>query len=288
MDVKELLEKKNIKYTSKGKDYLVSCLNPEHPDRHPSMRIDKLSGVFGCYSCGFSGNLYSLFNIKNNNLINVKIERIQEAIKNILGNKHVPKPLDAVNFVKDFRDISKDTYAHFDAFTTSDWDNMEDRVIFPIYNILGDTVAYQGRLIYSDIEPKYKVYPSNAKLPLFPPKVEAVDDSIILVEGLFDMINLYDKGLKNVVCTFGTAFGSVKKDQKVKTNIEKLNSYKLQGINTIYIMYDGDKPGRDAAEKLKHALENNFIVDTIDLPDGVDPGSFTKQDVDRLKEVLYG
>ena len=35
----------------KGKDYVVSCLNPEHDDKNPSMRIDQITGIFNCFSC---------------------------------------------------------------------------------------------------------------------------------------------------------------------------------------------------------------------------------------------
>ena len=46
MNVEDLLSKRNIHYTPKGRDFLVSCINPEHEDRNPSMRIDQITGVF--------------------------------------------------------------------------------------------------------------------------------------------------------------------------------------------------------------------------------------------------
>ena len=63
MDVKEILEKRNIQYKTRGRDYQVRCLNPEHEDTHPSMNIDKISGVFNCLSCGYAGDLYKYFKI---------------------------------------------------------------------------------------------------------------------------------------------------------------------------------------------------------------------------------
>ncbi len=45
MTVEELLQRRDIYFIPKGGDYLVSCLNPEHADRNPSMRIDQLTGI---------------------------------------------------------------------------------------------------------------------------------------------------------------------------------------------------------------------------------------------------
>ena len=59
MNVEDLLIKQNVSYIPKGADFEVSCLNPEHPDRNPSMRIDRITGVFNCFSCEFKGNLFT-------------------------------------------------------------------------------------------------------------------------------------------------------------------------------------------------------------------------------------
>ena len=61
MTVQELLDKKKIYYQISGNDFKVCCLNPEHDDSNPSMRIDKVLGVFNCLSCGFKGNIFYHF-----------------------------------------------------------------------------------------------------------------------------------------------------------------------------------------------------------------------------------
>ena len=38
-------------------------------------------------------------------------------------------------------------------------------------------------------------------------------------------------------------------------NDKKLQQFKIQGVHTIYIMYDGDKPGREASYKLEKQIE---------------------------------
>ena len=52
MTVEELLASRNVYFIPKGADCLVSCLHPDHEDRNPSMRIDRITGIFQCFSCG--------------------------------------------------------------------------------------------------------------------------------------------------------------------------------------------------------------------------------------------
>jgi DNA primase len=46
MNVIDLLNNRQIQYREAGKDYLIKCLNPEHDDSNPSMRVDKVTGIF--------------------------------------------------------------------------------------------------------------------------------------------------------------------------------------------------------------------------------------------------
>ena len=76
MTPEELLKSKHIQYNYSGGDVVVKCLNPDHEDSNPSMRIDKHSGVFNCLSCGYSGNIYNLFGIARN-MLDVRIQRVR-------------------------------------------------------------------------------------------------------------------------------------------------------------------------------------------------------------------
>ena len=196
-------------------------------------------------------------------------------------------PITAEKFTKEFRGISRDTIIRFNAFTDENEDNFKDRIVFPITNIYDEIIFFCGRYIYSHLDPKYKIVPSGVKPILFPQKINPINNSMILVEGLFDMLNLQDNGLTNAVCSFGTAFGSVRKYQKKKENLEKLNIYKFQGVTKIYIMYDGDAPGRKAAEHLEAYIGDKFITEIIYLSQGKDPGSLTKQEIEIFKNDYY-
>lgn len=276
--VADLLKEKGIYFTISGKDYVTKCFNPDHTDTNPSFRIDRATGICHCFSCGFKTNIFKHFGLLTNN-VSIRIVKLKAKLKALNESTNGLEELDgAIPITKSFRGVSPSTLKEFGAFYTDRVDKMEDRIIFPIKDVRDKTVCYVGRHTMSNANPRYQNYPVGASLPLFPAKLNARYRSIVLVEGLFDLLNCYDKGLQNVVCTFGT----VKLLNEVAA---KLFPYKVMGIEKIFLLFDGDAPGRDAAAKTKPLIEEaGFICEIIDLPDDVDPGIMSVEDVESLIE----
>ena len=90
-------------------------------------------------------------------------------------------------------------------------------------------------------------------MPFCPAKVKPIQNRVILVEGIFDALNLWDKGLKNTVCCFGTQ----------QESWVKLSLLKLQGVQGIDFMFDGTRredkqlKAKDLAEKLEMSAESS-------------------------------
>lgn len=277
MVVEELLRAQSIDFRPSGKDYVIRCLNPEHEDRNPSLRIDKTTGIFNCLSCGYSGNLFHHFGEKPN-WLQIRRERLKALISDKLSETSGHSiPHNAVPFEQEWRGISANTFRKFEAFQHSNSEYI-GRVVFPIRGISGNIVAFCGRH-QGQAEPKYLFHPEGAKLPLFP-IVKPLQGRIILVEGIFDMLNLHDKGLTNAVCAFGVN----------KLNTEKINILKIQGVSGVDILFDGDDAGLQGAEKAKELLEKNDIVANVRklASASKDPGDLTASQVIKLKEKLYG
>ena len=284
MTPEDILKNKNVYYRYSGGDLLIHCLNPEHEDNNPSLRVDKLTGKYHCFSCGFSGNIYKYFGI-HKNITDIKVVNLKAKIEKILSAKiHIP--INAEYYKGSHRGISFETLEAFKAFTLPGDKEFDGRIIFPITNIHGEVICFVARYLFSDLEPKYIVKPKNVSPPLFPSSPSIIEGSIILVEGIFDMLNLYDKGLKNTVCTFGVSLTS-KNDRNNFKLKNRFAQYKLQGVSKLYILFDGDKPGKDGAKKLFEALKDNYIVEILELPEDRDPGSLTEKEVKKLKETLY-
>lgn len=275
--VQELLDKHGVRYTMSGKDFVTKCFNPEHSDNNPSFRVDTINGIGHCFSCGYKFNIFKHYGVVNN-FVSIKLVKLKEKLRQVnevLKGLEYPAGYTPVSEV--FRGISLQTLRKFDAFYTDRVEKLTDRIIFPIKDITGKVVVFVGRHILSSSNPRYINYPAGIVLPMFPAKLEERIDNIILVEGIFDFLNLYDKGVTNAICCFGT--NSLQSNTR-----EKLLPFRAQGVNKVYILFDGDTAGKEAAIKLKPLIqEEGFTVEIVDLPDGMDPGQLGKDDVLAIK-----
>ena len=155
------------------------------------------------------------------------------------------------------------------------YDRFRDRLMFPIRNIKGDSIAFGGRLLTEKNDqakylnsPETKTYKKKYELyGLYEiRKVNKRPESIFLVEGYMDVIGLFQHGIKNSVASSGTAF-----------TVEQLRKI-LNYSNTIYIVFDGDEAGQKAswraAENALSLLREDTRISFIFLDSGQDPDSF--------------
>ena len=275
MNVVNILEDKGIHYLPKGSDYLVSCLNPEHADRNPSMRIDQITGIFNCFSCGYKGNLFNHFGERANQLQMRREMFKRKIIQKRSESVGLSFPQNCLPYLGNWRDIKPETYRKFEAFQNQGKD-FAGRINFPIRDISGKIVAFQGRHTTNGL-PKYKFSPPGARLPFFP-IVEFINSSVVLVEGMFDMLNLHDKGMTNAVCCFGTN----------NFNETKLAMLAVQGAEYVDVFFDGDDAGQKASEQVVSMCEKvGLVARNIHLKD-TDPGALTQASIDKLMRKLYG
>lgn len=278
--VLELLNKQGIRFQPSGRDYLIQCLNPEHDDSNPSCRVDKITGVTHCFSCGFKTNLFKHFGLVQN-FTSIKIHKLKEKLRELTTNFNgVEFPDEKIPYSKPFRGISTKTLLNFGAFYCHGSSEHADRIWFPIKDLRNRNLAYLGRHVLSNGNPRYLNYPGGVTMPIYPEVYPEKHHSAVLVEGIFDMLNLYEKGMTNVSCTFGT--NTLFKEPELK-----LLSLKTQGITKIYLMFDGDEAGQEAMNKLEPVLqEAGYLTEKIVLPEGSDPGDLTQEYIDSIKEYI--
>lgn len=90
---------------------------------------------------------------------------------------------------------------------------MYQRIVFPIYNEYSQIHGFAGRDVSTSVndKPKWKhigkktgwIYPYYINQEYFSDEIAKNDSSIIIVESIGDMLNLFDKGFKNVLVSFG-------------------------------------------------------------------------------------
>lgn len=283
--IEKLLQEKGMEYHDKGKDLLVVCFNPEHDDSNPSLRIDRETGKFNCFSCGHKGNIFVHFG-EYQSPVRDAAYSMRERIRDLqIDMRGIEVPHGALAFKEDFRGIRGETYERFNAFLHGE-DSFESRIVFPITDVTGKVRCLNGRHKFSDAKPKYKMYPEGADIPVYP-FVKGYD-YIILVEGLFDMLNLQDKGIENAVCTFGTQNLSYNNVQ------DKLLPYMIAGVTKFLVLMDRDKAGKYAAKKMVDTIKVRTQAEAIDITDyldvGQDPGELTIEEVRvldrRIKKLI--
>ena len=277
MRVDELLQEQRIEFKVSGRDYVIKCLNPDHEDNNPSMRVDNITGVFNCFSCGFKGNVFKHFGAAAN-FLEIKRQKLKQSIDETRSASigfEFPKGF--APYVGNWRGIKPETYKHFEAFMHHE-SQFNGRIVFPVRDITGKVVAFNGRHMTMTEIPKYLIYPPQAKLPLYPSTVYPIKGRVILVEGIFDMINLYDKGLSNAICCFGTR----------NIDADKLAILKMQNVEGVDIMFDGDDAGQTAAEEIKGLAERVGLTSrNINLGNNIDPGGLPEIKVADIRKRLY-
>lgn len=153
-----------------------------------------------------------------------------------------------------------------------EFDRFRNRAMFPILDIFGRPIAFGARLLEDDKNqakyinsPQTPLYDKSRVLyGLFQAKNAIMqNDLAIITEGYADVITMHKFGFKNTVSSSGTAL--------TEQQLNLLSRY----TKRILLLFDGDEAGLKAAERaLKLALENNFEVNVLTLPDGNDPDSF--------------
>ena len=161
-------------------------------------------------------------------------------------------------------------------------DRFRGRVIFPILSMSGRVLGFGGRILSTEKKlakylnsPESEIYhKSNILYGLFQAKsFISKEDNCYLVEGYADVIQLYQRGIKNTVASSGTAL--------TQEQIRLIHRF----TPNITILYDGDSAGLKAALRAGDMIlaeGMNALICTF--PDGDDPDSFAKKN--PLEDIL--
>ncbi|MFP4164926.1 MAG: DNA primase [Chitinispirillaceae bacterium] len=153
------------------------------------------------------------------------------------------------------------------------YDRFRDRIIFPLYDLTGRIIAFAGRGLEADAQPKYlnspetALYHKNRVLYGLHKARQGIREKsrILVVEGYMDYLSLYQAGIRNVVATSGTAFTT--------EHAHLIRRFTSRAT----LVFDGDRAGMSAAHKAIHVLAPfNLEVSVLTLPGGEDPDSFVK------------
>jgi DNA primase len=154
------------------------------------------------------------------------------------------------------------------------YDRFRGRLMFPVIDAQGRPIAFGGRTLEPEGEPKYLNSPETSAYTkgrhLF--GLNLTRDEIrragfaILVEGYLDLIVPYQFGVRNVVASLGTALTP----EQVKLV--------ARFARKVVVNYDGDRAGVQAAKRATEAiLAEDIEVKVLVLPDNADPDDFIRK-----------
>src|SRR5437660_2082765 len=154
------------------------------------------------------------------------------------------------------------------------YDRFRGRLMFPVFDTQGKPIAFGGRTLDPEGEPKYLNSPETTAYTkgrhLF--GLNLTRDEIrrqgfaILVEGYLDLIIPYQFGVRNLVASLGTALTP--------------EQVKLVGrfARKVLVNYDGDRAGVQAAKRaIETILAEDIEVKVLVLPDNSDPDDFIRK-----------
>lgn len=155
------------------------------------------------------------------------------------------------------------------------YDRYRGRVMFPIFDLRGNVVAFGGRIL-TDEKPKYintsdtPVYHKSSGLFAMNFAKDAVGRStetrrLILAEGYMDVIALHRAGFQNAIASLGTSL----------TTEQARIIYRY--ADEAVICYDSDEAGQRATQRAIPILQNaGLLVRIVTVPGGKDPDEFMK------------
>lgn len=165
------------------------------------------------------------------------------------------------------------------------YDRFRGRLIFPIEDIQGNVVAFGGRII-GEGEPKYlnspesPVYIKGNNLYGLNRSRDDIrkSDGVIVVEGYFDFLSLWNAGIRNAVATLGTAMTA--------HHADLIKRY----TKNVYTLFDPDQGGKKALERsISLFLGRNMHARVVVLPEGRDPDDFVRSSGRKaLEDILSG
>jgi len=180
---------------------------------------------------------------------------------------------------KEFEDSTLRDSGLFTEREDGDWnDRFFGRIMFPLKDHQGNTVAFSGRILNSEensYAPKYLNSPEtelfNKRKLLFHfdgarPSIRK-EKEVYLFEGFMDVISSFQAGIPNALATMGTSLTT--------EHVQQLGKI----TDHVILSFDGDDAGKEAIKRAGDFLEKEtaFSIEVVQFPEKMDPDDFIRK-----------
>jgi DNA primase len=185
----------------------------------------------------------------------------QALVRRLQQERFTPEQLDASALVR-----RRDDGSMYDSF--------RGRLMFPIHNESGKVIAFGGRAMRDEDNPKYL---NSSETPIYRKSSVLYNlhrarnemrrsGRAVLVEGYMDVIGVYAAGIKEVVAPCGTSL--------TEGQIRRIHSH----ADNVVVNFDPDSGGERGTEKaIQLFLDEGVHVRVLTLDGGLDPDEYAKQ-----------
>lgn len=249
-------------------------------------------GIFHCFACGAGGNVLDLVAAMEGGSIREAALRLQAyardsgisagpiatgfAERKLVTEKRSINPPLSFTLEVDRRHpylarrgIEPVTADHFGVGYFRGRGLMSGRIVIPIRDDAGHLVAYCGRAVDQD-EPRYR-FPAGfqkSQVLFHYDRAQAIGaDEVIVVEGFFDCMRVFQAGFPSVVALMGARLSPPQKDLLTAR------------FSKAILLLDGDATGRAATRHIADALAGACAVTELQLPPGVQPDQMSANEI---------
>jgi DNA primase len=297
-----VLDRYQINWLRKSGEELRGRCPIHQGEGQQSFHASLTKNAFNCFSCKARGNVLDFVAAMEKSSVRDAAMKLQEWFsidpatapteskpdqkpakkeKRGEGSEPVNKPLsfelkgiDHAHPYLSERGITKETAETFGVGLFSGRGSMNGRVVIPIHNERGELVAYAGRSIDGS-EPRYKLpvgfHKSHVLFNLHRASSSNAGSEVIVVEGFFDCMKVWQAGQSSVVALMGSSLS------------EQQERLLLGRFKTVSLFMDGDDAGRTAAEEIAARLIRHMHVRIVEPPDGKQPDEL---DQEQLRALL--
>jgi DNA primase len=271
-----------------GGSIRICC--PFHDESTPSCYInldeDKVPlGIWSCFGCESSGNWNKLAAQLGLEQVDFKQQAYDKQftsmyrrLKKIGATNSYKLPENLSIWEDNWRNFTSTQLAEYQPAKFYDLECEEYRILFPIIQSQKLMGHLSERLTNKDKGPKHKFSKNFPSQQCLYPLDLHVGKTVILVEGLVDMLRLRSESLP-ALCFFGC--GNWKNS--------KMNLLMSKGIDHVIICGDGDSAGHEINQRIKKDLEQFIDVNVFKIPifeKKIDPGDMPEPFIRSLKALI--
>jgi DNA primase len=172
------------------------------------------------------------------------------------------------------RGITKETAGAFGVGFFPGKGLMTGRVVIPIHNKTGELVAYAGRALDDETEPRYLLPAGFNKTQevynLHRATRGDASRGVVVVEGFFDTLKVHQAGFSAVVALMGSSLSDTQAEL-IATNFRRA-----------IVMLDSDTAGYEALPGVVARLAGVVDVRIAAIPDGCQPDALSAHEIKQI------